>query len=539
MLKKIKKYSLILLLFSILSFWGIVYAFDLFSASGEDDDYNIANNAKDTYNIVDLNISESRLYTTDRDSSNFTNWERFKIIQQIIWSDSELLRTGSGFIVSEQYWDLYISGAILASVDNSFLSNCDAWEQISYSLNWELFSYFWWNFVIDGWESFYCPWSKKMKLILKWTTTEELALSWWWNLNLVEDNESNIVDVRWNERNISTSELFSSNKISITGIVSFDIKNWAVNEVWFLNSDSINNNKFVIIDYNVSSRMSKFKETINKNIIKLTKWIEAKKYWDLSNRKLFNLENNNVYYYDFEWSEWDLINYNKWGILELKNWNGVWIWDNIEINWEKTLIIKWWNIYINSNIYNKDKKSLLTIIVKRDSKNRKNWWNIYIDPDVTNIDAILISEGSILSFYNNNIYNSKDNADFLRKQLLIYGSIITRNSIWKDIAIYWTDDYIHNHWASMPSKKYNLENLRSFRIMPSENVESWYCSWEEWRIVAKQTNTESLKYAFAWGKLCYYTDSGDWKLRTTEKVSSLVIEKNPNISVISSKILQE
>lgn len=511
---------IIILLIILISLWWIVYAFEFLKASWTDNDNR---NIKDIYKT---SFSNSKLNLTDRGSSEYLwgNWERFKIIQNV--SDYET-ESGSGFVVSDQYGDLYISWAILARKDNILNWSHCSWESVSYTLKWELYSYFWWDFPIKSTDSYYCPESKKLKIVLDWITTKKLTLNWLWNSNTL----TWIIDARWNKKEIATSELFSSNKISINWVVSLKTTSWAVNELWNLAWDSSINNKFVVIESKVEWKMAKFNQVINKNIVKLTKWISV-----IKNNMQLNSISDNIYYYNFEWENALDINNNKWKILPLWSWVSA----PIEIDWEKTLILKWWNLYIKSNIYNKnDKNSILTIIVKRDKTNRRNWWNIYIDPNVTNIDAILIADWSILSYDWSSILNSSVQSDVnkLRKQLLIYGSLSTKNTIWDNTAIYWTDDYIKNWWTSSPSKLYNLQNLRTFQIMQSENDSSWDCS-DGFKFVAKYSDTVAEEYAFAWRKKCYYSDEWDWMLRTTEKVASIVLEKNQYINIINPKILR-
>jgi hypothetical protein len=217
--------------------------------------------------------------------------------------------------------------------------------------------------------------------------------------------------------------------------------------------------------------------------------------------------------------------------------------NKMSVTWENTLIVQWWNLYITNDIYNTNKNSILTIIVKRDEWNRrKNGWNVYIHPNVTNIDAVIIAEWSILNF---NISSSpqvltKSNASSsLRKQLLIYWAINTKNTLWDSTNSSIGTDHYENG-LTWSGEIYSLWNLRAFQPMWNSAISSWNCNYViNWsNVTAMNTNSTAETYAFAWKRQCFRDWTALWTLRTTEKLAPIVIEYNPLLQSNPPRILQ-
>jgi len=99
---------------------------------------------------------------------------------------------------------------------------------------------------------------------------------------------------------------------------------------------------------------------------------------------------------------------------------------------QKTIIVKGGNVYINSDLYYADAKSLLGIVVLRDTSDRKNGGNIYVNPKVTNIVGTAFAEGSVMSYdkLSNKLYTSDSTVEGeLTRQLLWYGNVGSANSV--------------------------------------------------------------------------------------------------------------
>ncbi len=420
-------------------------------------------------------------------------------------------------------------------------SNC-TWESVSYYFQWNFkhlsaWSDAWWKWYrieVDPINNYYCPDSGKfsVKLVSRETDTffDTMVIS-----NSVTPTYLTVTvkDSRWNDITLDERVLFSNAKLQIWWVIN---TNSTIEEefVWW-NTNQRNASELLSINFDVSSwvwNLTQFMTNIKKNINSQTRWMT----WDTINTIRSSLQS--LMLYNFEWienSSASNVN-NKWKILRLNN-----SWNWLRVNWENTLIIKWWNLYIQDDIYSVNNTDILTIIVLRDETNNINWWNIYIDPYVTNIDAIIISEWSVMSYNGTQVIDSTTHTNNLKRQLFIYGNLITRNTIWQNKAIFNTDDYIST-WTEITTTKYNLENLRSFQLVKTEQITSWICTNAD-KITAMWLNeTTSITEAFAWKKNCYFDDITKsvtwWNLRSTHRVASTVIEYNPNIQVNSPKIIR-
>ena len=311
------------------------------------------------------------------------------------------------------------------------------------------------------------------------------------------------------------------------------------------------------------------KSRISKNIIKVTKSLKPLNNINLNEDYSLNQIKNtsstleNTYYYDFSWKEKSNDNWywNKWHILSIENSNyNTPIWDTYDyyednyklpVEWKNNIVVKWWNIYINSDIYTwNDSKDILIIVATRDDINNKNGWNIYIDPKVTNIDAILIAEWSILSYRKGSwVLKINENIELLWKQLLIYWSVLSNNVINTTTIPYWTDEYINKKYFYSNSEDniYDFINLRSFRIVYSDLEKSNANCWWEYLRVPFITYNNDIKYSWAGKWECFNKNINNleyekWNkvswLRHTTKANSLVIEYNTNINFLSPRLLQ-
>ncbi len=438
-------------------------------------------------------------------------------LKRIIITQNE--KTWTWILYSELFWNFYIEDKIFFTKDQILNTQCNT---ISYSLSWTLVSTDWWYTIPIHSDSYFCPLSKELTLVIESELTWEITLiDNTWNFTI------STINSRWDTTNISSSDIFDDKKISITWLNNIEDNSWMDSEIW-------NSNKWIQLTSQVEWSMMNFNKSVNKNIISSIKWISP----TTTNSQNLIWFSNRVHYYNFEWTEEAETNWNKWVTLEIWDTNN----SMLRVSWHKFLYIKWWNIYINADIYNNSNASQLVIVVRRDGNNRQNWWNVYIDPSVTNIDATIIADWSIISYNWSNILNSENNPWNLPKQLLIYWSISTKNTFWENTAIYWTDEYVANWWNEITSNKYNLALLRNFQTTTS-NWRTWDCS-DENKIISVDTNNNAIKEAFAWKKDCYISDATKYwldssKLRSTEKLAPLVIEYNPMIQTDPHFILKK
>lgn len=439
------------------------------------------------------------------------------------------------------YWDFEVYGKIDLIKQDSLNSACPEWETVSYSFvstnSWDDFvSSDWWKgYKIDETsDNYFCPDSGSFSINLKSTSDtntffENITLNTWWE---VIYEEITVIDNNGDEVTLDERILFSNARFAFDGMTNNEVQ--INNEFTGWNDSQIDASSVNSLNYGGwydTSAYAIMMRNINKNIITYTKW---KTWLDSTSLSSFSKE---FMIYDYSWQESSASNeQNEWKILTINGWTDNKLW----VSWEKNLIVKWWNLYIKSDIYNEDKDSILTIVVLRDDTKSKNGWNVYIDPSVTNIDAVIISEGSILSYDWTKVLTVDSDFDELKKQLLIYGSIATRNTIWENKTVFGTDHYeIKNQEET--NSLYNLENIRVFRIWKASSLDSdddtCYSS-DESIIAAFDTSTWSIKNAFAWKKECYFNDKAEPNLRSTFRTASTVVEYNPYLQINPPKLLK-
>ena len=495
------KRNIIIFLFFIIWTW-IVFASSNFIKIGKNwDTYNYIWNSNDNF-VLDwtLDLEDSRTYRYIND------WYRWKIT----W-----------VINSELFWDFNINNELKLFFNSKIPSDLKCWNSKNlelYDISWKIESDYWWEMEIDKSVSYFC--SNKYTFIK--FLSNSLGEKEIWNIT-----QDSFVDDFWKQ------------EISISWISKIK---WNTND-WILNRWDWNFN-------NLSVSISKKTITnifLNKNIFTLFKTFKysIKNYeFNLNNFNswVWNKENFYLYYYsnslqklNFNWI-WDYKNV--WKILQIWN-SGT---DIIKIDWVNTVIVKSWNIYINSNLTNLDNnwndnnKNLLILIAKRD-KDTGKWWNIYINPDVTNIDAILIVDWSLISLnwdYIQQVSNLSQ-VNNLRKQLLIYGSVLSSNVVWTDEIPYWSDYYNDNSYIPNNDNIYDLWNLRTFNLnyWGWEWVISW-CNDEN-----KLTPINIWRNSWAGQKECYIDDLWNIHLRKSEKLNPLIIEYNNKIQLLDPMILRQ
>lgn len=316
------------------------------------------------------------------------------------------------------------------------------------------------------------------------------------------------------------------NKIAVKWSIWNNWKNQILNttEWWSTVVDTSNLSKYT------------YKTNIKQNVFKLTNWLPKN---NSNCNPDISVLNWDIIYYDFTWKSDSIgINWNKWCTVKL-SWIGWLLW----INWLHTIIINWWNLYINTDMYYANPNtSLLWIIVLRDETNKINWWNIYINPDITNIVWSAYAEWSLISWNWSKLFSMWNTNEWeLTKQLLWYWSVYSANTIWwslnptKSECIFWTDYYMQNNnknCSQEESSKYDYALLRRFTLI---EWGSWCPSWE----APKKTWTTNEKNAWAWKRECYISDAAwNTNLRTSNKKSALIMEFNPSTLIWSLKWFQ-
>jgi len=394
-----------------------------------------------------------------------------------------------------------------------------------------------WADMSFTWDSYYCPWTNSWS----WTLYSDLlGYKQIWKTNTLV-NPAGWAWWTW------IWAIFNNDSL----VVQWIVWKWVNNSfnIWnTVNTANQNTQQSVSVDVWVNK--GGLDLLVNKNISLLTKTLPL----DITN-PINSLTNKNIYYYNFEWQHWYISNENNsWVILKIWNTNytdanranyQVWV------QWYKTIIVKWWNIYINADIYNQnDSSSLLVLVAKRDPTNRANGWNIYINPHVTNIDAVMIADWSIINYDDTKLPPVITNSWSLMKQLFIYGSLYTKNIIGQSALTYnpyWSDWYI-KYWKTSKSwiNKYDLTKLRHFSLVLSPST--WNCNSNFNYLVPRQNlvSTWAIMYAWAWKRKCfneplrnppYSVNPVVNHLRWTNKFNSVIIKYNPAVKTNPPKIL--
>jgi hypothetical protein len=176
----------------------------------------------------------------------------------------------------------------------------------------------------------------------------------------------------------------------------------------------------------------------------------------------------------------DLMDNTNW--IKLLSWSMIyfnWLnWDNILINnpltfdWNKTILIEWGNLYIKWNIDVSWSKSMLSIVVLKDS----NWngWNIYINPDVKYIKAVMYADKSLISYDGIKELDWNTNFSVLKNQLYIYGSVFSENTIgWSRADPFKCPYYVTSCPDQETAQKYDLNYLRRYYLKDTDSDWIW------------------------------------------------------------------
>lgn len=226
------------------------------------------------------------------------------------------------------------------------------------------------------------------------------------------------------------------------------------------------------------------------NEVNLLNWMITKSSLKTEvRRNAYNIIRNTT-----ETNSWNTINnsnfLNNVDWAKLLNWNILyfgWLeWKNVTLNsltfeWNKTILVEWWNLYITWDIDVMGYKSLLSIVVLKDIN--WNWWNVYIKPNVKSIKSIIYADKSLMSAEDTNwdwIMQVSEEHDWntwfatLRNQLYIYGSVFSENTIWWSRATplkcpYYVSSCVDQDLA----QKYDLNYLRRYYLKDTNNDWIW------------------------------------------------------------------
>ena len=312
-------------------------------------------------------------------------------------------------------------------------------------------------------------WYFKTKITHSWWTYDpsiEMYISSHINYELDGKNVKYNADVLWKESYFQWSNWINSSQIWLKvlwKIQSKNQENLTVGQSWTDYFMLWNNSK------------ASLKETIRKQVTLETKNATWSTTWPIkyllwstwNNPTGVHLRNDTILYYEPTPGE------------------NIVIWDEAipwieNISWVKTIIIKWWNAYIKSNLrYVNRWQDMLWIIVMEDDA--WNWWNIYVDTAVTELSGIFYADKSMIS------YNETDGeidwwiaTTVLKNQLYIYGTLFSENTVWGWI-IQKCPYYVPTALCTTDeAKKYDLNYLRRYFLYDEDwdgEEDEPYASW--------------------------------------------------------------
>lgn len=143
------------------------------------------------------------------------------------------------------------------------------------------------------------------------------------------------------------------------------------------------------------------------------------------------------------------------------------------ITGSRTLIIKWGNLFIDTNMSYANTNSVLGVIVLADENGK--WWSVYIDPSVTNIVGTYFVEKAVMSGKKEGpnvvTYDSTISIDILRNQLYLYGNIISQNTIgWARKEPYICPPFVQEPCTESTAQKYDLNYIRRYFLINAGTI---------------------------------------------------------------------
>ena len=188
-------------------------------------------------------------------------------------------------------------------------------------------------------------------------------------------------------------------------------------------------------------------------------------------------------------------------------------WGNVEltaqnISGNRTLVVRWANLYIKRNMYYPSTgENMLGVVVQKDSNGVG--WNLYIDKWVTNIVGTFILDGSVISYDGTNELGYNASIIDLKNQLHIFGTIVSENTIgWSRQNPPKCPSLLTTPCSPIPTtqeaQKYDLNYLRRYYLvgdLGDRNPFSWgtiiwswtctlgACGWFDTSLISKFTST--------------------------------------------------
>lgn len=145
--------------------------------------------------------------------------------------------------------------------------------------------------------------------------------------------------------------------------------------------------------------------------------------------------------------------------IEYSTWTyTLWYW------WsgKDTLIVKWADVIIKTNILKSWWGKLNSIVVLRENG---VGWNIWIDKNIQFISAIIYADWHLLSGNGTDVYTEIKMPSDAQNQLFIKWTVVSNNTIWGSSKIPYLCPYRYNIWLDcneQHARKYDLNHFRHF-----------------------------------------------------------------------------
>lgn len=470
-----------------------------------------------TIDETDWTWTLSTMWQTQFSIKSLAPWkftERFKIKIYSWWS---------GYINNTTLRTLYITGSTTNSFRKPF------WWKLQISkTNWSIVDPTDTDYA-DDWDWKPSIWTTRayMLLIKTWSTLTWITLdNWsWWSLSWkIIPIGNSIISLQWTKL-FPDDNIISNINTNIRNYIRFSTR---INNSWSTAIDNSYNMWFSwwiitlpIVNYTLSWFTIKYNLSSNSggnDLSSIKIWWErfldpvivwGTQVWagsrvnltwqernstDLTTSKMRAEIRKNVYTFIKSLTSNIVVNGVKY-VYWSYSWsiNGIDGWNTYE-----TLVVRNWNLTINSDIPYINSKPIWIVVLKDlnyDPKTDFSWstamWNIYIDRNVTSINAVIYADWWIISSdgWVPYVKDSITRTDNLMEPLTIKWSIFSRNTIWWAIlrwttyALPWWDTIKESDtWSFDNAMIYDLNYLRRWwkcaedASNPTILTDNWNCA---------------------------------------------------------------
>ncbi len=457
------------------------------------------------------------------------------------------LSTWVGFNkIFEQFLSAYGSDKHTSWVVNFDYKNSSIWNVNNwYSFAW---NYYRDNMLLANWLEFEVKSSPALSSYdsnneLKYWYVSYLAYDLWWYtiyIPSVSRNVSNLL-TWWNNSKLSSRFYFPDWNTPYVIIWDWVTNLWvwpnlsiAVTGLTNRNMQMTDDTTWSKASVNIWENVSRYDliTTFKKNVSSLSSWLWGTSWVDwcenlwIINQNFINNGDNKNCTIDINWEK---VSFIKWSV-NIDCWSNNCVLPN---NVKRTIIVQDGYTYIKSNIstYNKSSQLLIWTLSQAGLQNidipddlsfdittqpKTKWWT-FIDSKVTNIDAFIVSQWPMVTYdqTKTKLYWNTIEANELRNQLQIYGSVLSLNTIWgfKDVWLNFECPYIIDNCTSNESAIFDLVFLRRYNLIWKKFYDDTY-TWTEvaayhpnWYDIAKRSWWKTWYFNLTDSESCWTPDS--------------------------------